>query len=121
VTHRIVRPEWKLVYSRATLAVTAVSTVIIPPTSLREFDAANIYIDNDGSDVFSGTIEVSPDGVFPGYTLPDDAFAAMAAGASRYTIVLAGVQFFRVLGQFAAVSGNVRRSLVLQRGSTRPG
>lgn len=103
---------------RNSIAVGLFTTVVIPPTNMRGVDEAILFIDNDGTDTFNGQVEVSPDGVFPGYVIPDDAFAAMAPGASRWTRVSASGQWFRVTGTFGTTPGSVRRSSILQRGVT---
>lgn len=103
---------------RAPIPVAITTTVIISPTLMRGYDEAIIFLDNDGSDTLSAQVEVSPDGVFPGYVIPDDAFAAMAPNASRWTRVSASGQWFRVTGQFSVTPGSVRRTSILQRGVT---
>jgi hypothetical protein len=102
--------------SRVVVPVTALSTTIIPSTSLRTFDSAIIYLTNDGTDVLNATIEYSPDGVFPGVPAADDAFTAMAPGGPmRQGKVWYDAQFFRVVGKFAVLSGNVGVSLFMNR------
>lgn len=103
---------------RVPLPVAVTTTVIVPPTLMRGYDEAIIFLDNDGVDTLNAQVEVSPDGVFPGYVVPDDAFAAMAPGSTRWTRVSASGQWFRVIGSFSVSPGSVRRTSVLQRGVT---
>lgn len=101
--------------SRVPVPVGVSTTVVIASRSLREFDYAIIFIDNDGPEVFTGRIEVSPDGVFPGVVLPDDSFADMANGSTQWARVPASAQFLRVTGTFPTSPGDVRVSLMLIR------
>lgn len=109
----------QVVQSRVTVAVGVISSVVIAAQNLRGFDQAVVFIDNDGSDVFTGRLEISPDGTFPGVTLPDDSFADMAAGASYWSRVPGAAQYLRVTGSFATTPGNIRVSLILIRFASR--
>jgi hypothetical protein len=92
--------------------------VLFAALNIRGYESAIIFVDNDGVDTFNGVIEFSPDGVYPGTTEPNDAFAAMAPGGpTRWYRVPADAQWFRVSGAFAATPGNVRVSVMLQRGA----
>jgi hypothetical protein len=105
-------------FERSPIPVAVTTTVIVPPTLMRGYDEAIIFLDNDGADTLNAQVEVSPNGVFPGYVIPDDAFASMAPGSSRWTRVSASGQWFRVTGLFSVSPGSVRRTSVLQRGVT---
>lgn len=109
----------QVVHSRVTRSVGVVSSVIIATQALRGFDQAVVFVDNDGTDTFTGRLEISPDGVFPGYTMPDDSLAEIAAGGSGWARVPGAAQFLRVTGLFATTPGDVRVSLVLIRFASR--
>jgi len=102
---------------RKPVPVTALTTVILPPTSIRGYDSAVVFVDNNGTDILNAVMEFSPDGTFPGAEDPNDAFAGIAAGKSRYAVVPTSAQFFRVVGAFDSVAGDVTVSLILQRNS----
>ena len=103
--------------ARDPVPVTALTTVVIAPTNVRGYDSVIVFIANLGADTFTGTIEFSPDGIFPGAVVPDDAFADMAPGVTRWTRIPADAQFFRVTGIMAAIAGDVEVSIILQRNS----
>lgn len=111
----------QVVASREAVAVALTTTVILAPLNMRGFDECVLYVDNDGANQFDGAVEVSPDGVFPGCVMPDDAFEAMSAGETRWTRVPAAAQWVRVTGTFATTPANVRISAFLQRGGSKPG
>lgn len=66
----------QIVEERETVAVAVTSTVILAPTSMRGFDEMVIFVDNDGADTFNGEVEISPDGVFPGYVIRPVAYVS---------------------------------------------
>lgn len=102
---------------RQTVPVGTLTTVVLPSTTIRGYDSAVVFLDNLGTDTLNATMEFSPDGTFPGATDPNDAFAGMAPGTSRYAIIPTSAQFFRIVGAFDSVAGDVTVSLILQRNS----
>lgn len=106
-------------YERETTAVGVIQTIIIPSTFIGKYDEALVELINDGADVFNGLVQVSFTGVDvdPWVTLPDSAFEAMAAGGDpRVARIWGGYRYIRIVGQFAALAGNVRKSLGLMYG-----
>ena len=103
---------------RVSVAVAAVSTVLFAPINIRGFESAIVFLDNDGADTLDGVIEYSPDGVYPGTVEEDATFADMAPGGpTRWVRIPAHAQWFRVSASFATTPGNVRVSVMLQRGA----
>lgn len=104
--------------SRRVVPVAVTPTILFAAVNIRSYEAAIIFIDNDGTDVFTGTIEFSPNGVFPGTIEQDGAFSGMAVGGpTRWVRIPVDAQWVRVSGTFAVTPGNIRVSVMLQRGA----
>lgn len=112
------RTDQFVAVDRVPVAVGIVPTILFTAVNLRGYTSAVVFIDNDGVDQFDGQLEFSPNGTYPGTIEPNDAFAAMAPGGpTRWVRVAGDAQWLRVSGQFSATPGNIRVSVILQRGT----
>jgi len=101
---------------RLIVSVGTILTVVIPPINISAEDQAILELENLGTDTFNGTIWTSLDGNAPWVPFPDDAFTTMLPGPGqvpRWTRVPGDLLWVRVTGNFAAISGTMRRSAIL--------
>lgn len=100
---------------RESVTVGILTTVIVPVTSLRGAEAHVVELINDHSEDLTATIEASFDGTLPFATVPDDTFAPLAAGTSRFAFIDAKWQYYRIVGTYPATPGTTRKSVAAQK------